>query len=106
LLSKVVNQETGECYTKKDEAGFTNKCTGACYIVTVKPGSDGKGKKEYFTTKGRLEGFDAAGSPKIKNYFYFSLFYLILYPFKDFKNFVRIWQDDKWKGSALHYPIY
>jgi hypothetical protein len=25
LLSKVVNQETGECYTKKDEAGFTNK---------------------------------------------------------------------------------
>jgi hypothetical protein len=25
LLSKVVNHETGECYIKKDEAGFTIK---------------------------------------------------------------------------------
>jgi hypothetical protein len=75
-------------------------------IDTVIPGLDGKGKKEYLTTEGRLEDFEVAGNLRIKNYFYFSLFYLILCPFKDFKNFGRIWEDDKWKGSALHYPIY
>ena len=35
FLSKVVNQEAGESSTKKDEAGFTIKRTGAWYIVTV-----------------------------------------------------------------------
>lgn len=54
----------GDFYQQRDKDGIPIKGTGARYVVTVITRlRDSIRKNEYLYTKGRLEGFDAGGTP-------------------------------------------
>lgn len=57
---KVVNKK-GEFYPKKDKDGLPVKGNARYLITVINRVRDTKGKKEYLTSKGWLEGFNESG---------------------------------------------